>query len=436
MQQHPPLDLTEIENTPLSPLMKGIPAGASLPLKAIGQQDWNLLAEDLPLPLAVLRQSALERNRRWMARFIEETGVLFAPHGKTTMSPQLFDMQLRDDAWAITAATVGHVHVYRHFGVQRIILANQLVGKPNIAFILDELAKYPDFDFYCIVDSAASATTLAQAVREHGLGRPLQVLLEIGATGGRTGVRDAATALELARTIADLAPYLSLRGIECFEATASLDPNRDPTEQVVAMLTSTASIGRQVQVEGLFAPGEVMMTAGGSSHFDLVVKYFGEAGLEFAVIVLRSGCYISHDSKHYIKYFNKILDRVPASKKLGPGLTAALEIWGYVQSLPEPGLAICTFGKRDLSYDVDLPVARYTYRPGVDDRPRALSGGYAIHTLNDQHAYLSVPEDHGLRIGDMVCVGISHPCTTFDKWQIIPIVDDEYNVVSAIRTFF
>ena len=56
--------------------------------------------------------------------------------------------------------------------------------------------------------------------------------------------------------------------------------------------------------------------------------------------------------------------------------------------------------------------------------------------MNDQHLYMDVPVSAPLTIGDMVAFGISHPCLTFDKWQVIPIVDDDCNVVSAIWTFF
>jgi D-serine dehydratase len=39
-------------------------------------------------------------------------------------------------------------------------------------------------------------------------------------------------------------------------------------------------------------------------------------------------------------------------------------------------------------------------------------------------------------VGDRVCLGLSHPCTTFDKWRWMPIVDEELNVVDAIVTWF
>jgi D-serine dehydratase len=94
-------------------------------------------------------------------------------------------------------------------------------------------------------------------------------------------------------------------------------------------------------------------------------------------------------------------------------------------------------GKRDVSYD-DLPVPLRWFRPS--DRsgraPTALETGHVATGLNDQHCHMTVPADSPLSVGDMVAFGISHPCLTFDKWQVIPVVDDDYNVIAAIRTFF
>jgi len=190
----------------------------------------------------------------------------------------------------------------------------------------------------------------------------------------------------------------------------------------------------------LFAPGQVIISAGGSAFYDLVVERFSKAGIvrEF-LVVTRSGCYLTHDSKMYREAFAEIRKRAPGLDNLGPGLIPALEVWAYVQSRPEPAKAILTAGKRDVSYDMDLPVPLKWLRPSAEVDARAiaqLGEGYMVTGLNDQHCHMTVPPDSPLDVGDMVALGISHPCTTFDKWQVIPLVDDDYTVVSAIRTFF
>jgi D-serine deaminase-like pyridoxal phosphate-dependent protein len=59
-----------------------------------------------------------------------------------------------------------------------------------------------------------------------------------------------------------------------------------------------------------------------------------------------------------------------------------------------------------------------------------------VTRLDDQHAYISVPPGADLAPGDLLCLGISHPCTTFDKWRAIPVVDDENRVTDVVHTFF
>jgi len=61
---------------------------------------------------------------------------------------------------------------------------------------------------------------------------------------------------------------------------------------------------------------------------------------------------------------------------------------------------------------------------------------HRVVRLDDQHAYLDIPADSPLQPGDMVAFGVSHPCTTFDKWQALYLVDDGLRVTGAIRTFF
>jgi D-serine deaminase-like pyridoxal phosphate-dependent protein len=36
----------------------------------------------------------------------------------------------------------------------------------------------------------------------------------------------------------------------------------------------------------------------------------------------------------------------------------------------------------------------------------------------------------------VVTFGLSHPCTAFDKWSLLPVLDDEDRVIDAVRTYF
>jgi D-serine dehydratase len=429
-----------IEDTILDGRVKGIPGNvAGFPLRSIGAKGWNLLREDLPLPVAVLRRSALTRNGAWMREYLALSGAVIAPHGKTTMSPQLFEQQIADGAWAMTVATTQQLRICRDSGIARIVLANQLIGRQAIGYVLGEIKRDSGFDFYCLVDSIANVERLAAAAREIAPGRPLQVLLEGGMAGGRTGCRDVAAALAVARAVKAAGPHLALRGVEGFEGLIHSDSPKDDAAAVARFLDFLGEIAVACEQAGLFASDKLILSAGGSAFYDIVVERFRRAGVkrEF-LLVIRSGCYLTHDSKMYREAFEHIRERHPEVAKLGTGLEPAFEVWAYVQSRPERTKAILTMGKRDVSYDVDLPMPLKWFRPGAggSNAVRAVMPGHVVTGLNDQHCHMKVPEDSPLAVGDMVGFGISHPCTTFDKWQVVPLVDDDYTVVSAIKTFF
>jgi D-serine dehydratase len=425
--------LASLDELLLDHRVKGMPGGITpFPLGRIGERKWNVLREDLPLPLAVLKERALTHNSAWMRRFLDLSGAVIAPHGKTTMSPQLFARQLADGAWAMTVATIQQLQVARDFGVGRIVLANQLVGRQAIRYVFDELSRDPDFEFYCLVDSPANVAQLAASAREAAIGRPLQVLLEGGFPGGRTGARDRAAARAVAEAVSSTAPYLALRGIEGFEG---LFHGADADKEVSGFLDFLIDIAIDSDSNGFFAPGPIILSAGGSAFYDLVIERFRAAGISRECLVLtRSGCYLTHDSVLYRDADAELRRRSPQTEDLDPGLMPALEVWAYVQSRPEPRKTLLTMGKRDVSYD-ELPVPLCWCRPGMTV-PQTIASGHVVTGLNDQHCHMTVPADSPLAVGDMVAFGISHPCLTFDKWQVMCLVDDDYTVTGAIRTFF
>ncbi|HLJ20377.1 MAG TPA: amino acid deaminase [Stellaceae bacterium] len=426
-----------IDRFVLDQTIKGMPGGVRpFRLDEIGRHGWNVLREDLPMPLAVLKESALRHNGHWMRAFLERSGAVIAPHGKTTMSPQLFERQLADGAWAITVATAHQLQVARQFGIRRVVLANQLIGRQAIRYVLDELRSDPTFDFYCLVDSKENIAELARCAEAAGLDRPLQLLIEGGFPGGRAGCRTVDAALEVARAIGAAGSRLSLRGVEGFEGLSRGISDPDERErQVSAFLDFLVEIAVACERAGLFSPGEVILSAGGSKYYDMVTARFAKAEIDRDfLVVTRSGCYLTHDSVLYRHAFERLETRSATLHELGPGLIPALEVWAYVQSRPESAKVILTLGQRDISTD-NLPVALTWLRRG-SSRPMPVPAGHQVTGLNDQHCHMTVPPDSPLAVGDLVCFGISHPCLTFDKWQVICVVDDDYNVVSAIRTFF
>jgi D-serine dehydratase len=435
------MNLTPALDSILDSTIKGVPPTAgTLRLSEIGARGWNLLKGDLPLPAAVIEREALHHNSRWMRGFLELTNVGLSPHGKTTMAPQLFDLQLRDGAWAITVATMHQLKICRAFGIGRVIMANQLTGRLEIEALLDELAADPKFDFYCLIDSLEGVAALREAAARRRIGRPLQLLLEGGTLGGRTGARSVDQALAVARAVRDAGPLLALRGVEGFEGLIGGVTPQEQDTKVAAFIDFLVAIARACATQNLFAAGPVILTAGGSAFFDLAAtRLHNELGGREAQVIIRSGCYLTHDSKSYRELVERLVDRLPAARKLGEGLKAALFVWAYVQSRPEPGKVIATMGKRDVGFDVTLPVLDRWYRAGLHAAPQpasALSGEHKVTGLNDQHAHIEVPANSPLQVGDRLCFGVSHPCTTFDRWQLIYEVDAGMNVVGGIRTYF
>ncbi len=423
---------------PFGDEVKGMPPGSrELTLPSIAKQNWNVLQEDLPLPLAVIRSSALEHNRQWMRRFLERTGAVICPHGKTTMSPQLFQQQLEDGAWGITLATISQVCAARRCGVSRILLANQLVGRTAIRFVLQELERDPDFEFFCLVDSEANVDAIVREAEECSISRPLSLLVEVGVAAGRTGCRTAEDALRVARHIALQEPHAVLAGVEGFEGLIGGETPELRVAAIEAFLDTIVQVAEACEAEDLFGVQPVILSAGGSAFFDLVVERLGKTKLKSPKqVITRSGCYLTHDAGLYLSLMADIEARSAVARSLGEPPRPALEVWAYVQSRPETSRVVLTMGRRDASFDAGLPTPMWWYRPGMHHQPQPLSDGHITSGLHDQHAILDVPEDSPLRFGDMVGCGISHPCTTFDKWKMIPTVDDDYHVVGAIQTMF
>jgi D-serine dehydratase len=406
---------------------KGVPLGVTLPLSDLGRQGWNVARGDLSLPVTTLRAGALAHNIATFAEYCARAGVLLAPHGKTTMSPQLFERQLAAGAWAITAATPGQVRVMRHFGVPRVLLANELVEPQALRWIGEQLETDPGFEFLCLVDDVRAVELMDETLRAVLSSRRLPVLVEFGMPGGRTGVRTHADALAVARAVAG-AQSLELAGVETFEGLAGA--SEPDLASVDALLDRVASVVADIAAEGWFATGRAIVTAGGSVHFDRVAASFSGRTPPECQIILRSGCYVSHDVGQYHR-----LSPLDGRRTEGEPLELrnALESWAVLLSRPEPGLVIAGAGKRDLAYDVEMPIPLRAHRRSgeVVDLGRC-----TVTKLMDQHAFLAVDPELPLAPGDIVALGSSHPCAAFDKAPLIPLIDDDYSVVDGIVTFF
>jgi D-serine deaminase-like pyridoxal phosphate-dependent protein len=418
--------IAELRERPISGTEKGfgVPApGAVVSAASLGTNRPSLFGPGFTMPVLVLRESAVAHNVKTMAAYCEAAGVRLAPHGKTTMAPQLFAQQLAAGAWAVTAATVGELHVYRAFGVPRVLLANELTDPAGAAWLAGELAADPGFDCYVYADSLPGVRLLDEAVRQASPARPLPVLVELGYPGGRTGCRGLAAAEAVARAVAQ-AGSLRLAGVAGYEGGIGHDRGPEAVGKIAAYCRELRSLGERLAAAGL-VPDELILSAGGSAFFDIVVRELasGWTVQPAPIVVLRSGVYIAFDHGLYAAM-------VPSPP---PALEPALELWAHVLSRPEPGLALACAGRRDVAFDAGFPVPLRIR--GRDGALRQAIGMRAVR-LDDQHCYLQLADDAELAPGETICFGVSHPCTTFDKWRVIPVVDEDYRVVDAIHTFF
>ncbi len=422
--------MTDVLEPLLDATFKGFPHGAPpLPRSQVGAQGWNVLAGDLPLPLAVLRRDALAHNIGWMQRYADAAQVRFAPHGKTTMSPQLFRRQLDAGAWGLTFANVTQLRAGVAAGARHLLIANQVLDAADLGAIAALQSERPGLRVIFLLDSDAQLALIETVSTD----RPFEVLLELGIAGGRTGVRAHDAAVALARR-AHASAAVSLVGLECYEGLGNTGRSEDDRGPAADLMDRVERLAIQCAAEGLFDADEVIVSAGGSGVFDLVVPRMRLALGRPMHGLLRSGCYVTHDQGHYRRLVHAVNHRLGCSD--ADGLRAALEVWALVQSMPEPGLALLAVGKRDISFDLGMPIPLATCARASRQRV-PVPEGWSVHKLNDQHAYLRLPPDtRGLQVGDRVCLGLSHPCTTFDKWRWMPVVDDEANVVDAIVTWF
>ncbi|MEE4142027.1 amino acid deaminase [Pseudomonas viridiflava] len=385
------------------------------------------LVSDVSLPALVVHQQALDHNIRWMQTFATNSGAELAPHGKTSMVPALFRRQIEEGAWGMTLATAVQTQAAYAHGVRRILMANQLVGQPNMALIAELLAD-STFEFHCMVDHPDNVAALGAFFAERGL--RLNVMIEYGVPGGRCGCRTEAQVLELADAVL-AQPSLALTGIEGYEGVIHGD---HAISGIKAFAASLVRLAVELQDKGAFALDRPIVTASGSAWYDLIAEAFDEQAVrERFLSVLRPGSYVVHDHGIYKDAQCCVLDR---RAELSEALRPALEVWAHVQSMPELGFAVIAMGKRDVAYDAGLPNPLRRYKAGVLPASGDDVSGCKVTAVMDQHAFMTVAPNCELKVGDIIAFGTSHPCLTFDKWRSGCLVDDDLRVIEPFSTYF
>jgi len=417
----------------LDHLSKSFPVTAApCTTEDIGQRQWQVLDDEMPYPLATLRTQALTHNLAWMQAWAQRKGVGLAPHGKTTMSPELFRMQLQAGAWGMTVATVHQLQLALEVGAQRCIIANQVLADADLDGLDALLSRHTGARAWFLLDSLAQLAMVEDWAQRRGSARRFDVLLELGTEGFRSGCRTQDEAMALARALAD-SPTARLGGVECYEGGLVQGDSAQMSDAVSDLVRRVRDVVQAIDAGNLWADDQLLITAGGSAIFDLVIPLLTGYPLRRPVQgVLRSGCYVTHDHGNYARFLHLVEQREGLKGSLQP----ALEIWAMVQSVPEPGLALLSAGRRDVSFDQRMPMpVRWAARGSHSIE--ATPAHWQVQALSDQHAHMRFdPQGQAPQVGDRIALGISHPCTTFDKWRWMALVDDEARITGAISTRF
>ncbi|KHK95667.1 hypothetical protein LK09_18520 [Microbacterium mangrovi] len=404
-----------------------------LPARAIGMTASAFLAtrprlDEFWTPMIALDDAAMRANVATMATWCKDRGLEIMPHGKTTMAPALWQRQTDAGALGITLATMGQVRTGRSLGLHSIMLANAAVDPRSLAWLAGELAD-PGFRFVCWADSIATVEAMEHGLRTAGVPRRVDVCVELGAAGGRTGARSVREAVAIAERIA-ASDVLRLAGVAGYEG--SLGHDRSPVALAAVRAYLEAQLELHDALASFYDDGELYVTAGGSAYFDIVADVWTDAPRDDRTrFTLRSGAYIVHDDGFYrgISPF----DEGAADPSGSPRFVNAMHGYGRVVSSPEPALALIDGGKRDFPYDEGLPVVRGV-AADISGPWRPLDA--AVSAMNDQHTYVRPSEP--VTIGSVVRLGLSHPCTAFDKWRVLPVVAsaESDEVTGLVRTWF
>ncbi|CAH2400025.1 alanine racemase [Mesorhizobium ventifaucium] len=425
------------ENFLLDDRIRGVPPGTfGLDSSLVAFQRWHPADGRMSLPVLTLDEEAFIANRDLFLRYAREQGAMVAPHAKTPMAPDLARSLVEAGAWGTTVADIRQAAVMLRAGLTRLIIANEVGGSGGANRLAALAGAWPSVELFVFADSIAAVNALAEAWRANAMLPPLRVLVELGA--GRAGARTTGEAEAIADAVDAAGGRLLIAGVANYEgAAAQPDPGR--TEEVIsALLAMTADMFLRLRAR---VGGDVplIVTAGGSVFFDKVVAALSPAVSRDGnvTLVLRSGAIFFHDHGIYDRSLSALDARngfvvggvsVSARHSFRP----ALRLWAEVLSRPEPGLAICGMGMRDVSFDQGFPMVLAVFRTGKP-LPEARAD---VFKLNDQHAFLTIAPGDDIAVGDIIEFGISHPCTCLDRYRVIFGVDAAGHVRHAFPTYF
>lgn len=336
--------------------------------------------EDLDTPALLLDRSASDRNLRKLADFFRGRKCQLRPHFKNHKCVTLARRQLAaGSAVGMTCAKLGEAEVLADGGVSDVLIANQVVGRPKMARLV-ELARR--IDLKVAIDDIVHAQTLSEAAAAAGV--TVGILVEVDIGMGRCGVAPGEPALELARAIMPL-EGLRFDGIQAFEGhVVYVDDPAERSRLVRESFDKVLQTRRLLEEHGI----EVRILSGGSS------ATYHITGCLDGVDELQAGSYATMDWRY---------------AQMVPDFEVALSVLASVIS-KRPGVAVLDVGIKGAGCEFG--------NPRIKDHPEAEIPSF----VSEEHCVVrNVP---GWKIGQTVELLPSHACTTCNLYREMFVHED------------
>ena len=324
--------------------------------------------EDLDTPTLLLDQVASDRNLRKMSDFFRGRRCQLRPHFKNHKCVTLARRQLQaGSAVGMTCAKLSEAEVLARGGVSDILIANQVVGRPKMARLVD-LAR--QIDLKVAVDDIVQAEAISQAAAAAGV--TVGILVEIDIGTNRCGVAPGVSTLRLAQAILPL-EGLRFDGLQAYEGHAVYVD--DPVERVGLVRESfdkALHTRRLLEEHGI----NVRIVSGGSSSTHAIT------GCIEGVDEIQAGSYATMDWRY---------------AQMLPDFEVALSVLARVIS-KRPGVAVLDVGLKGAGCEFG--------QPRIQGHPQAEIPSF----VSEEHCIVQNAPDW--KIGQTVSLLPSHACTT------------------------
>lgn len=410
---------------------RGIPAGVTVSDDAVSGHGWFPGDGGMALPVLTMDMGAFTANTDAFFDFADGHDALLAPHAKTPMIPELALSLVKRGAWGATVANPQQLNVILETGIRNVIVASPPGGAAGATQLARTTERFPGAEVHVFLDSVEGVTALNAALTKTS-GSNVHGLVEVGF--GRTGARTIERSKAVLDAILATGGAIRLSGVATYEAAAVT--GAEPAEVTLARLFDLVTETYEAILTKVTGDERIILTAGGSVYFDTVVQALNPLASRRAntSLILRSGAIFFSDDGLYQRAFSAMAQRGLATQ-VAHAVRPVLSLWAEVLSRPEDGLAIAGFGMRDAPNDQGLPVVRRVFRDGTA-LDADVASGVRVDRLNDQHAFLTGPLVDRLQVGDILELGISHPCTALQRWRVIFGVGKSGKVDRVYRTRF